>query len=143
MAGGVEVKFVIDNAALNGLLRGPSGPVYINMLKRADILQRAAKAQIPIGQDVPRTSRGHLKNSVVKRIYPNTTGEILMEIWVGSDHPNALLHHNGTRPHPIEPKYAKVLRFDYGGDIVFAMFVHHPGTAPNPFLTDNLPLVTA
>jgi len=143
MAGAVEVKFVIDNAALNGLLRGPSGPVYIDMIRRAEILQRAAKAQIPIGEKPNRTSRGHLKESVVKRLYPNSNGQVLLEVWVGSDHPNAVMVHEGTRPHIILPKNAKALAFVADGRLVFAMIVHHPGTSPNHYLTDNLPLVVA
>lgn len=143
MASNVEVKFVIDNAALNGLLRGPTGSVYVDMLRRAQILQDAAKNQIPIGKGPPRTGRGHLKTSVVKRIYPNATGNILMEVQVGSSHPIALIHHEGTAPHVILPRNARALRFIADGRVVFAMIVHHPGTNPNRYLTDNLPLVAS
>lgn len=41
---------------------------------------------------------------------------------------------DGTRPHVIRPKNAKVLRFVVGGQVVFARVVHHPGTRANPFL---------
>lgn len=40
----------------------------------------------------------------------------------------------GSRPHIIRPKNAKVLRFETKGNIVFAKFVNHPGTEPNPFI---------
>lgn len=33
----------------------------------------------------------------------------------------------GTRPHRIEPKDKKVLRWTSGGNYVFARFVNHPG----------------
>jgi hypothetical protein len=36
----------------------------------------------------------------------------------------------GSAPHFILPSQAKVLRFEVDGDIVFAKYVHHPGTAP-------------
>ena len=42
----------------------------------------------------------------------------------------------GTSPHLIEPKNGKVLRFEMGGQEVFATRVFHPGTRPNPFLDD-------
>jgi hypothetical protein len=41
---------------------------------------------------------------------------------------------DGTRPHIIRPKNAKVLRFNVGGRVVYAKVVHHPGTRPRPFL---------
>jgi len=40
----------------------------------------------------------------------------------------------GTEPHLIMPRSAKVLVFYAdSGDLVFAHSVNHPGTAPNPF----------
>ncbi|HEX9994494.1 MAG TPA: hypothetical protein VGB14_16310 [Acidimicrobiales bacterium] len=35
---------------------------------------------------------------------------------------------DGTRPHRIVPRNAKVLAFDVGGVTVFARYVDHPGT---------------
>lgn len=40
----------------------------------------------------------------------------------------------GTRPHAIVPRRGRVLAFTVGGQLVFARRVHHPGTAPNPYL---------
>jgi len=40
----------------------------------------------------------------------------------------------GTRPHRITPDDAEVLRFEAGGEEVFAMEVQHPGNDPKPFL---------
>lgn len=40
----------------------------------------------------------------------------------------------GTLPHIIEPKNATVLRFQAGGEVVFATRVKHPGTPANLFL---------
>jgi hypothetical protein len=40
---------------------------------------------------------------------------------------------DGTKPHVIEPKYGKALRFEAWGQEVFSANVHHPGTAPDPF----------
>lgn len=52
----------------------------------------------------------------------------------------SLLHHEGTRPHIIRPVRRKRLRFIVNGRVVFATRVRHPGTRPNKYLTDNLPL---
>lgn len=41
----------------------------------------------------------------------------------------------GTKAHEIRPKNASVLAFRVGGAMVFAKVVHHPGTAPNDFMT--------
>jgi len=40
----------------------------------------------------------------------------------------------GTGPHIIRPRDAQFLRFSIGGHLVFAHEVHHPGTAPQPYL---------
>jgi hypothetical protein len=41
----------------------------------------------------------------------------------------------GTQPHDIKPKKAGgVLVFTVGGKKVFARKVHHPGTAPHPYV---------
>jgi hypothetical protein len=42
------------------------------------------------------------------------------EIWQYQD--------EGTRPHPIVPRNAKVLRFPAGGRVVYTKRVNHPGT---------------
>lgn len=46
--------------------------------------------------------------------------------------PYAWFVHEGTRPHIIRVKRAKVLASKKG--IIFGPVVHHPGTKPNPFV---------
>ena len=36
----------------------------------------------------------------------------------------------GTRPHMIYPRKARALRFEVRGKVIFAKYVHHPGTKP-------------
>jgi len=40
----------------------------------------------------------------------------------------------GTRAHVIYPKHGQALKFKIGGQVVFAKYVHHPGTAALGFL---------
>jgi len=46
----------------------------------------------------------------------------------------AIFVEEGTMPHLIEPVAAQALRFEIGGRVVFAKYVHHPGTKPQPFV---------
>ena len=50
--------------------------------------------------------------------------------------PYSVFVHQGTRPHVIRPRNASALRFNVGGNTVFASSVNHPGTRPRPFLTN-------
>ena len=42
----------------------------------------------------------------------------------------------GTKPHIIVPRRKKALRWADGQKFIFAKKVHHPGTRPDPFLTN-------
>jgi hypothetical protein len=59
----------------------------------------------------------------------------------------ALMVHDGTSPHVIRPKRARsrrnprrpaMLRFEVGGQVVYARQVNHPGTKPRPYLSTAL-----
>jgi len=155
-----EMTFIIDGAAMAELLRGASGPVMISLTERATKVQMAARSQL----DATTRGVGALAASIVKR--PGTMGDNPM-VQVGSwTIPYALDVHDGTRPHEIFPKNKKALAFFWPGggflsgsgngkgtigkivktgkgnrttNAVFA-HVHHPGTAANPYLLDNLGL---
>lgn len=56
--------------------------------------------------------------------------------------------HNGTPPHVIRPKNAGgVLVFEVNGQTIFTTLVNHPGTKPQPFITqgidDSIPMIEA
>lgn len=55
---------------------------------------------------------------------------------VTSHAPYSAFVHMGTRPHVIRPRNASALRFQSGGQTVFASSVNHPGTRARPFLTN-------
>ena len=77
-------------------------------------------------------------------------------IVVGTDDQRFEWVDEGTKPHVITPKRAKVLRFNAGGgggatgDVVYTKRVNHPGTAPrnytalvNKQMQDALPTIIA
>jgi hypothetical protein len=85
----------------------------------------------------------------VKRVVPVRTGTLRRSITsrvedggnrgvVGTNVPYARPVHEGSKPHIIRPRRAKALRFQAGGETVFAKFVRHPGTRGQPFLAEGL-----
>jgi phage gpG-like protein len=61
-------------------------------------------------------------------IYSRSVGECQFVIGAGTEY--AATIEFGSAPHFILPRSAKVLKFDVGGETVFAKWVSHPGTAP-------------
>ena len=120
-----------DQGAIANLLYSQNGDVGKSLAIRAQRVQDGARSKI-------HNRTGRLAASITKRwttVGPN------LAIQVGSwTCPYALFVHNGTRPHVIRPRNATVLRWEGGDGIHFAHEVHHPGNAPNRFLSDSLPL---
>jgi hypothetical protein len=48
--------------------------------------------------------------------------------------PHAQWIDEGTKPHRIEARRAKVLAFQFAGGMMFRRAVNHPGTKPRPFV---------
>jgi hypothetical protein len=116
--------------------------VVQDLIRRCEILQAAAQRQIPMGHVGTGVGHGNLRYSLVKRVTPGSYPG-MPEAMVGSSHPIALIHHEGTKPHEIIPRRAAVLAFPAAwaeNGVAFAMIVFHPGTKPNRYLTDNLHL---
>jgi len=61
-------------------------------------------------------------------VYVRQETPLRFKIGVGA--PHAAVVEWGSVPHWILPRYAQALRFEVDGEIVFAKYVHHPGTAP-------------
>ena len=87
-----------------------------------------AKADSPVGQT------GELRDS----IYAKASEDDPMGAEYGASSEHAVFVVGGTRPHEIVPRERKALAWSDGGQTVFAKRVMHPGTQPNPFLTDAL-----
>jgi len=120
--------FVMDEAAYKEMTRSDTGMVGRYLTIVGAKLKYLAKYQAG-------RKTGALMNSINYRLTRDSRGLVVV---VGSDNRVALMHHQGTRPHIITPKRAQTLRFYSHGRIVYTQLVHHPGTKPNRYLTDNL-----
>lgn len=123
-----EIVFKINESGYAEFVHSKDGPVYREIQKRAERLRLLAVKQV--GKDT-----GKLAASIRVMMLPSPNGPTAL---VGSDNRIALIHHNGTRPHPIVAKPGRMLRFSHRGKIVYAHKVMHPGTRPNRYLQDNL-----
>lgn len=136
MAGGPQVSFEgirYDGRALAELLRGPQGPVVRHTQERAERIRQRAKRQVGVSAD----GSAHLRDALVTRTMHDSDGTFVGVGTFGGGVGYALYHHEGTRPHPIDPVRGRYLVFKVGGVTIFASHVDHPGTRPNRYLTDS------
>ncbi|MDH6489676.1 hypothetical protein [Streptomyces sp. SAI-127] len=126
----VEVR--INQGALARLLRGRTA--------RRKLEQRTERVAEIAAAEAPGSMGDYISTDIVE-------GPRGLQGVIVCDHPKVRLVLDGTRPHIIRPRRAKgrnnrpaALRFEVGGDVVFAKLVRHPGTRPNPFLQRALRL---
>jgi hypothetical protein len=99
----------------------------------APIMQKAVQDKAPIGQG---DHAGKFKASITVRT-ATSTGNVQLK--AGSAVPYAAYIRDGTRPHMIVPRSAKVLHFRTdAGASVFTARVNHPGTRANAFAKRGL-----
>ena len=123
-------KVNISASEMDTFLNSPKGEIGREMLKIGFRIQIAARAQV--GKDT-----GKLMESI--EVIHERIG-LFQQIRVGSDNNIALIHHDGSRPHTINARNGKALRFSSKGRMVYTRSVNHPGTSPNRYLSDNLKL---
>lgn len=133
MAGTFDFSFesqsvIIYKPELDFFLNNPRGQVGGYVKRRGRIIVIAAKRQVGV-------DTGMLKESIHMLHLRDGVGQY---VWIGSDNEIAYLHHEGSRPHVIVPRNQQILRFSAGGRMVYTHLVHHPGTRPNRYLSDNL-----
>jgi hypothetical protein len=133
------VKLVVDGAAMQRLLRSPTGPVGVHLIERGEIVKQAAKAKAP-------RDTGCLEETIVKRVEENAETGFVIRI-VSDSSPcspsrtsYSLFVHNGTKPHDIPGAFGIPAPFGVGGRFDGKF---HSGNAANPYLTDALPLAVA
>lgn len=123
----VSTSFNLDRSRVERMLRLPGGMVYRNMERRVRRVEAEAIRRAPgsVGQ--------HIRASIQRGPGGEFRGVIR------SSHPASIYLVNGTRPHMIFPRRpGGVLRFTVGGQVVYARYVNHPGTRPDPYLRDAL-----
>jgi hypothetical protein len=121
-------RVVFREPQMTNMLDNPSGDVGKYMANRGRLLVGMAKRQVGV-------KTGALRASINMTHSRTGRGQ---QIRIGSSLPYARLHHEGSPPHLIRPKNARMLRFYSRGQIVFTHMVRHPGTRPNRYLTDNM-----
>lgn len=126
-----DAVVVIDPAKVQQFIRDGNGPVFLEMVKRGERVKAEAKRRV--GKQTH-----NLENRIVKRVVEVDGLPAIAVGWVGV--PYGILHHEGTRPHTIRARKAKVLKFysARAGKTIYTKQVNHPGTKPNRFLTDAL-----
>lgn len=100
-------------------------PIYPDLYRRAQSVQR--RAIVLVGKKT-----GHLASRIT------LSSRAAPPYWwfqVEGNTTYAYLHHRGTKPHIIKG----AMEFRSGGRMVHTSIVHHPGTAPNPYLRNALP----
>ena len=87
-----------------------------------------------------RTMRRLVDETVAEyqRLAPRRTGRLATSLWTTSPRwgrwiirvnaPYSAIVEFGSRPHMIYPRHARALRFERGGQVIFASRVRHPGT---------------
>jgi len=122
----------IFDAELEAFLHTPRGPVYPWLQSKAAEITTLARTQA--GREDGRLARS-IRYSI-ERVPMGLKAEIVAPVEY------AYYHHEGTRPHIIEPSpLHRFLRFRGFRGMVFTRQVRHPGTRANRFLADPMELV--
>lgn len=117
-----DVKF--DEAAMYRLLVSPQGDVG-RFMRRIGLKILAGAGTMSGVRTGDLRRRLYMKQGVRGRT---------QYVEVGSKSRHAYWHHEGTKPHLIVPENGRVLRFNVGGQTVYAKKVLRKGTRPNPYL---------
>ncbi|MEU7323429.1 hypothetical protein ABZ682_23185 [Streptomyces griseoviridis] len=117
----MSVDVRLDQGRLSRFLRLRGGIVERNLARRTSRVADVAKALAP----------GSMGGYIDWHIEEGADG---LQGVVTCDHPAALYVLEGTRPHIIRPRRARVLRFEVDGRVVYSAIARHPGTRANNFL---------
>jgi hypothetical protein len=121
----VSVEVRLDQGRLSRFLRLRGGIVERRLARKTARVADIARNEAP----------GRMGQFVDWHIEEGPSG---LQGVITCDHPATRFVLDGTRPHIIRPRRAKALRFDAGGQVVFAAYARHPGTRPNNFLARAL-----
>lgn len=120
-----DMRLKLDNRKLDDLLNSPTGAVGQHMRRIGlNILMGARRM---VGVDT-----GRLRASLYMK---HARRSRYQYVQVGSNLRYAYMHHEGTKPHIINPDRGRVLQFNVRGRRVYARRVVHPGTRGRKYLT--------
>lgn len=93
----------------------------------APLLERAVRAEAPVGK---KGHPGALRDSINFR--PRVSGSsATVEFYSRVPYAKYVIH--GTPPHVIEPRNARMLRWEDSGQVIYRARVNHPGAKANNF----------
>lgn len=146
----MPVQYTRNIAGENYVTRARFGPVGRDLGRRTILVNLDGRRRAPIGQGRAADAwtdgypAGRLKKSINSRVITRG-GDLVGIIEADAVRPGqatsyAASVHEGSSPHTIVPRRARILRWPGpGGRDVFARRVSHPGTRrPQPFLRDAL-----
>jgi hypothetical protein len=90
----------------------------------------AARAQVGV-------KTGALRRNLSAYHLGNSTGQY---VGIRATLPYAYIHHEGSKKHIIEPRGRNQLIFRGRSGVIATYEVKHPGTKPNRYLKDQLPI---
>ncbi len=121
------------NRAVATAILGLDAAVGEGLREGAELVEQSAKREHGYTDRSGDLTRSIEAQPVTGAFYAHNQGAD-----VSADAGHAKFVHGGTKPHVIRARKAKALRFQAGGKTVFARSVNHPGTEPEPFLTEAL-----
>lgn len=123
----ITVELTGDQDALTRLRAIPRG-INRALAKTADEVFDFVERRVD-----SHTKTGAMRDSLFNRRDSETSYTIGHDL---SRAPYAVFVHWGSRPHVIEPRNRRVLRWPSGGAFAFARRVNHPGYAGDAYLVD-------
>lgn len=119
----MSLSFTItfDQASLQAAIKAMD-PADMRRRTKAGIREGALFLERAIAQKMRKGKTGGARGSVLYKPVSDLEGHVVSSL----DYVSIL--EDGSRPHIIRPKRAKVLAFPGGGGTVFTRFVRHPGT---------------
>lgn len=137
----VATEIIFDVKGMDELNQRVSQAGTVAKVSLNDGLREIGRVIVPIkgsGPLVDATPKitGKLRRSTIFQILGGPGSQVL-EVRQGARTPKGFPYgfwvREGTKPHIIRAKNAKALRFEIGGQVIFATEVKHPGTKPNPY----------
>jgi len=128
------VRFTPNADGIAVLLRGPQGPVMRRNAQDAELVKQEAIRTAPEGTG---PTAGNLRSHIVKRLGTFNNRPCYF-VGIPSGVPYAGFVSRGTPPHVIFGNPLLVFYWAKAGRMMFVRSVNHPGTKPNPYLTNAL-----